>query len=101
MKLVLRRLLVGFRMARPSTPAAASGSCLKAKPVSALRAAANRRNARAMHEISPLCPNCVQPMRLTRRIAADEAYQGQDVFECSVCRVAMTQTSRGEGRKPR
>jgi hypothetical protein len=40
-------------------------------------------------------------MRLTRRIAADEAYHGQDVFECSSCRVAMTQTSRGEGRKAR
>ncbi|MGN6571670.1 MAG: hypothetical protein ACTHLO_09670 [Pseudolabrys sp.] len=50
-----------------------------------------RRNALNMHETSPLCPNCVHPMRLTRRIAADTTHRGQDVFECSTCRVAMTQ----------
>jgi hypothetical protein len=49
-----------------------------------------------MHEISPLCPNCVQPMRLARRIAADDAHHGQDVFECAICRVAMTQRAHPE-----
>ena len=61
-----------------------------------MRAAAMRRNALAMHESLPLCPACVQPMRLTRHIAADNTHSGQDVFECSACRVAMTQTARGE-----
>jgi hypothetical protein len=51
-----------------------------------------------MQETSPLCPNCVQPMRLTRRIAADETHRGQDVFECAACRVAMTQTARAEAQ---
>jgi hypothetical protein len=35
-------------------------------------------------------------MQLTRRIAADEVHHGQDVFECTNCRVAMTQTARAE-----
>lgn len=64
--------------------------------------AAMRRNALNMHETSPLCPNCVQPMRRTRQIAADDTHHGQDVFECTGCRVAMTQTARvgapGTGR---
>jgi len=47
----------------------------------------------------PLCPNCVQPMRLTRRIEADATYYGQDVFECHVCRVAVTQPQSPERRK--
>jgi len=49
-----------------------------------------------MHETSPLGPNCVHPMRLTRRIAADDTHRGQDVFECATCRVAMTQAARAE-----
>ena len=55
-----------------------------------------RRNGLNMHETSPLCPNCVHPMRLTRRIAADDTHRGQDVFECASCRVAMTQTAGGD-----
>lgn len=37
-------------------------------------------------------------MRLTRHIGADETHYGQDVFECSACRVAMTQAARTEPR---
>jgi hypothetical protein len=40
-------------------------------------------------------------MRLTRRIAPDDTHHGQDVFECSACRVAMTRTSRAEGHGAR
>jgi len=55
-----------------------------------------------MKETIPLCPNCVQPMRLARRIAADELRHPQDVFECAICRVAMTQSSRtGSPATPR
>jgi len=43
-----------------------------------------------MEPFPPLCPNCVQPMRLTRHIEADARHLGQHVFECTVCRVAMT-----------
>ena len=43
-----------------------------------------------------MCPNCVQPMRLTRRIEADSTFYGQDVFECQACRVAVTQPQRPE-----
>jgi hypothetical protein len=46
-----------------------------------------------MEKALPLCPNCVQPMRLTRHIAADEMHRGQNVFECAACRVAMTETA--------
>jgi hypothetical protein len=53
-----------------------------------------------MQEKVPLCPNCARPMRLARRIAADEMQYGQDVFECPVCRVALTEASRAE-RPPR
>jgi hypothetical protein len=51
-----------------------------------------------MRETLPLCPNCVHPMRLTRRIAADETHRGQDVFECGTCRVAMTQGEAGAAK---
>lgn len=49
----------------------------------------------------PLCPNCVQPMRLTRRIEPDATYRGQNVFECHACRVAMTQPQRAELHTPK
>jgi hypothetical protein len=47
----------------------------------------------------PLCPNCIQPMRLTRRISGDASHRGQDVYECAACRVAMTQAAQTE-RQP-
>jgi hypothetical protein len=37
-------------------------------------------------------------MRLTRRIEADAMHRGQDVFECAVCRVAMTQAAEQDPR---
>lgn len=76
--------------------AAIAGFPLNGTVNSVLRAAVMRRNGLDMHETSPLCPNCVHPMRLTRRIAADETHHGQDVFECAGCRVAMTQAARTE-----
>jgi len=42
---------------------------------------------------APLCPNCVQPMRLTRHIKGDALLRGQEVYECAACRVAMTQAA--------
>jgi hypothetical protein len=51
-----------------------------------------------MEHFLPLCPNCVQPMRLTRHIAADEMHRGQIVFECAPCRIALTQTADLEHR---
>ena len=73
---------------------------LKDKAKSTLRIRTGRRNARKMQDSFPLCPNCVQPMRLTRRIEADATYHGQEVFECHPCRVAMTepQAKRAERR---
>jgi hypothetical protein len=56
-----------------------------------LRIRVQRRNPRIMQDSLPLCPNCVQPMRLTRRIEADATFYGQNVFECLACRVAVTQ----------
>jgi hypothetical protein len=38
-------------------------------------------------------------MRLTRRIAADTSHRGQEVYECTTCRVAMTQSDQPE-RQP-
>lgn len=35
-------------------------------------------------------------MRLTRRIAGDTVYRGQDVYECAACRVALTQASSAD-----
>jgi hypothetical protein len=43
-----------------------------------------------MEPFPPLCPNCIEPMRLTRSIQADALHRGQHVFECAACRVAMT-----------
>jgi hypothetical protein len=37
-------------------------------------------------------------MRLTRRIPNDIFCRGQDVYECVVCRVALTQTSGVDSR---
>lgn len=71
---------------------------LKVRIDSTLRRPNRERNALVMRETLPPCPNCVQPMRLTRRIGADQTYCGQDVFECSPCRVAMTQPARSEPR---
>jgi len=56
-------------------------------------------NRETMLPVPPLCPNCVQPMRLTRRIAADASHRGQEVYECTTCRVAMTQSDQPE-RQP-
>jgi len=39
-------------------------------------------------------------MRLTRRIAGDASHRGQEVYECTACRVAMTQAAQPE-RQPR
>ena len=83
------------------TRAPAFGSVHNIGANSALRRAAMRRNALVMQESLPLCPNCVQPMRLTRRIASDETHHGQNVFECTACRVAMTQTARAESHVTR
>ena len=63
-----------------------------------MRGRYRKRNALAMQVASTLCPNCVQPMRLTRRIGADQIHYGQDVFECFACRVVMTQTARDDQR---
>jgi hypothetical protein len=68
---------------------------------SALRIEADRRNARKMLDSLPLCPNCVHPMRLTRRIEPDATYRGQNVFECNACRVALTQPQPAELRTPK
>jgi hypothetical protein len=93
---VLLRLLVVRLAGALINALAATRFRFKPTPICDLRRRAIRRNARAMQEILPLCPNCVQPMRLTRRIAADDTHHGQDVFECSTCRVAMTQGARTE-----
>ncbi len=83
--------------ARSSTRCARVLFPISHNPNSDLRGIVGRRNGLDMHETSPLCPNCVHPMRLTRRIAPDETHRGQDVFECATCRVAMTQ---GEASGP-
>jgi hypothetical protein len=38
-------------------------------------------------------------MRLTRRIAGDASHRGQEVYECTACRVAMTQAAPAD-RQP-
>jgi hypothetical protein len=39
-------------------------------------------------------------MQLTRRIAADQTHRGQEVYECTACRVAMTQPAQQERQSP-
>jgi len=85
------RFLAPSLRARAGTGSRNNGIVLKPEAISTLRIAAERRNALRMQDTSPLCPNCIQPMRLTRRIEADSVYCGQDVFECHACRLALTQ----------
>lgn len=48
----------------------------------------------------PNCPSCIRPMTLLRQVAADDLYEGQDVYYCKLCKVSLTRAALKEERRP-
>ena len=44
--------------------------------------------------ISPLCPNCVTPMTLTRAIGRGGGLADLHIFDCSTCHLSLTEADQ-------
>jgi hypothetical protein len=66
-------------------------ACVGAHHLGALPLRPSERR-RAM--LSPLCPNCVTPMILTRAIGRGGALADLHIFDCSSCHLSLTEAEQ-------